>query len=163
MDFQELLSTILLPAIITVVSAVAAWAGRKLVEFLQTRIDLLEHDIARAFANEVLEAATVAVRTVAQVATEDLKAAAADGKLTVEEAQAALALAVRTAWENLSQHAKDRLIGEFGEQGAKKYISTAVEAEVLAVSTLLPKAEPITDDALRESVIKGAHAQLGLR
>src|SRR5690606_25810466 len=105
--------------------------------------------------------AATAVANVAQVAVNDLKAAAADGRLTREEAQAALQKAVDQVWAAIGQAARDILLGAVGGSESKAietFIKPAVEAEVRVLSAIAPPANPLLDPADRDRMVRLARS-----
>lgn len=163
-EFSQLIYEIVVPAIAALLSAVLAWGIPALFTairgFLEARVD---NETVRRVLDEVTRAVEVAVKETAQIAVNDLKAAASDGKLTREEAVAALNKAVASAWGSLTQQARERLLGELGSEAAvHKFLESQVEAE-LAVVKALPKAAPIVDEGERAKVVGAARGRLGLR
>ena len=96
----------------------------------------------------------------------DLKAAAEDGRLTREEARAALDKAVEQVWAAIGQAARDALLGAVGgseTRAIETFIKPAVEAEVNALGMIGPAAKPIESAVDRDRVARLARSRLNLQ
>jgi hypothetical protein len=125
----------LAPALATLVAAAASWAILQLAGWLRTRT---KAEWARALEARLADHVATAVRSTEQTLRPTLAAAAADGRVTAEEARqlrevalAAVKAQLGGAWADLVQ-----LAG--GEDRAVEKVMTAVEAEVHGMNSARP-------------------------
>lgn len=98
----------------------------------------IKNDTIKAALEKGEDAATTAVLEIAQTTVDDLKAKAADGKLTPEEAQQAKNAAVRRALSMLSDAAIQTINTESGN--AQVWIEAKIEAAVKKAKAQFPVA-----------------------
>lgn len=139
-------------AVITLLGGVLTWAAAQLSSFLRARAKATENELMRSVLTMVADQAGIAVESVAQRAVNKLKAAAADGRLTAEDALLALRAAVEEVWESIGKQAQEALVKEHGseEEAKRQVIEPAIEAKVLESKVATPvKEPPVPEDAVR--------------
>lgn len=120
-DWTEILgiiiTTIFAPCLIAVVTQLFKLLGAK-----------VKSEQLKTLLTDVETAVDSAVSFTAQTYVDDLKAKAADGKLTAEEQQEALSIAVNNAAAHLTQSTKDYL----NKNGVliEEYLKTKIEAAI---------------------------------
>lgn len=163
----DFLQDVLLPALLTLASAAVAYLASAAAGWIRRAAAGQQNELVKKILELVANTAATAVASIAQTAINDLKRAREDGRLTREEAAAALKLASEQVWAAIGQAARDALLAAVGGSAATaidKYIKPAVEAEVLALEALgATPAEPITDPADREKVVRLARSRLALQ
>lgn len=162
----DFLQEVLIPALLTLAGAAVTYLAGALAAWVTRLAATQKNELIKKALELVGTTAATAVANVAQVAVNDLKTAAADGRLTREEAQAALQKAVEQVWAAIGQAARDVLLGAVGgSQSAaiETFIKPAVEAEVHALATVAPPAKPIEDVADRDRMVRLARSRLALQ
>lgn len=163
---EEFLQRILWPTVFTVATALVSWLGAVAVQLVKSLTARVKNDTIAGVLEQLGVITTTAVASVMQEAVLDLKAAHEDGKLSPDEAKAALHLAVNRIWGALGAEAKDALAGLFGGDttaAITQLVEPAVEAEVAMLSSMLPSAAPFEDEAAKLNAIRHARTRLGLQ
>lgn len=163
---EEFLHRILWPTVFTVATALVSWLGAVAVQLVKSLTARVKNDTIASVLEQLGVITTTAVASVMQEAVLDLKAAHEDGKLSPDEAKAALHLAVNRIWGALGAEAKDALAGLFGGDASAaitQLVEPAVEAEVAMLSSMLPAAAPLEGEGAKLDAIRHARTRLGLQ
>lgn len=165
---QGVLWETLLPILASLVIALIGWAAGRAAQWLRAKADMIGIERLEAATQALINAAELAAKETAQVAVNAIKASAADGRLTGEEARAALTAARDRAWELLAPEIRQILIGLFGSEQAAKLnaVTPAIEAAVhdLKAGTATPGDAPVKlDHEARITAAALARARLGLQ
>lgn len=162
----DFLQDVLLPALLTLAGAAVTYLASAAAGWIRRAAATQQNELVKRVLEIVATTAATAVANVAQTAINDLKRAREDGRLTREEAQAALRLASEQVWAAIGQAARDALLAAVGGSAAKAidtYIKPAVEAEVLVLEQLgATPAEKVVEPADRARVIALARSRLAL-
>lgn len=162
----DLIQDVLLPALLTLASAAITWLAGAAAGWIRKAAASQQNELVKRVLEIVAVTAATAVANIAQTAINDLKRAREDGKLTREEAQAALKLASEQVWAAIGQAARDALLAAVGGSAATAidtYVKPAVEAEVLALEALgATPAEKVVKPEDRDRVIRLARSRLAL-
>lgn len=120
----------LVPIVVAVLGAFGSW----LIAVLGSK---LKSDKARTVALHVSEVAGEVVLELQQTMAEGMKAAAADGRITAEEAAELKELAVARVKRHIGEKGKADLLKVFGfdEKQLEAFIATKVEAGVVQART----------------------------
>lgn len=164
-SFADLWQELVVPTLLTLASAAIGYLSVLLGGVLKRAATNQENQLVAKALEMVGSMAVTAVAETAQTAVKQMKAAHADGKLTREEAQAALAFAAGRVWATLGQHARDSLLKQVGgstQSAIDTFIKPAVEQQVALLDAVLPQAAPITGEGERERTLMLARAKLGL-
>lgn len=159
-----LLTETLVPILAALVLAAIGWASTTAVTYLKSRTKALGSGLLRNALEQLIDAAALAVAETSQVAVDELKIAAKDGKLSKDEAAAALNNATKRAWEILGPELRQILLGIFGgdEQATLEgLVKPAIEAAVRRQDEPRKEAPADPEVAQREAAL--ARARLGLR
>lgn len=162
----DFLQEVLLPALLTLAGAAVTYLAGWLAAWVKRLASTQQNELVKRVLELVGTTAATAVANVAQVAVNDLKAAAEDGRLTREEARAALDKAVEQVWAAIGQAARDALLGAVGgseTRAIETFIKPAVEAEVNALGMIGPAAKPIESAVDRDRVARLARSRLNLQ
>lgn len=146
---------------------VGAGIGAAVTRWLMARTKGVHNDTLRSLLGMVDTAVGDAVNATYQTAVNDLKAASADGKLTAEEAKAALTHSVEAAWASLVADAKKDLSKLFGGvQPAKAALAQIAESKVAQAKAAGVAKASANVQALapeqKQKVLDQARVQLGL-
>lgn len=164
-SFADLWQELVVPTLLTLASAAIGYLSVLLSGFLKRAAANQENQLVAKALEMVGSMAVTAVAETAQTAVKQLKAAHADGKLTREEAQAALAFAASRVWATLGAQARDTLLKQSGgsvQSAIDTFVKPAVEQQVALLDAVLPQAAPITGEGERERALMLARAKLGL-
>ena len=164
-SFADLWQELVVPTLLTLASAAIGYLSVLLSGFLKRAAANQENQLVAKALEMVGSMAVTAVAETAQIAVKQLKAAHADGKLTREEAQAALAFAASRVWATLGAQARDTLLKQSGgsvQAAIDTFVKPAVEQQVALLDAVLPRAEPVTGEADRVRTLALARAKLGL-
>jgi hypothetical protein len=142
------------------------------VPFVTTQATVLLRRASAAQKSKLMEWAvnlvgTLAVRAVGDVAQRavlTLKAAHEDGKLSREEATAAMRTATQQVWTALGAEARAVLVASVGSEKdvREQIIQPAIEANVALLDSALPEVPPLASEIERLRALTEARRQLGL-
>lgn len=162
---QGLFAQTLLPILLTALAAIATWAIGKGAAWLEGKAQLVKLERIKVALEHLVDAAATAALETAQTAVDAIKLAASDGKLTPDEARAALEKAVNRAWQLLAPEIREILIGLFGSEQAAKAaaVTPTVEAAVRGLERPAKGVSPTPEelDALTRDA-RLARQRLGL-
>ena len=121
-----------------------------------------QNDTLRLVLVMVADRAGVAVQHLAQVAVDRLKAASVDGRLSPQDAAAALRAAALEVWAGLGKQARDLLLSEYGsfDTVMKQLIEPTVEAKVREAKVTTPISEPPVTEGMVLTELQIARSRL---
>lgn len=162
---SEFWQQVVIPALLTLASGAVAYLAAIGGGVLKRAAANQENQLVAKALELVGSTAVTAVAETAQTAVQQLKSAHADGKLTREEAQAALAFAASRVWASIGQQARDTLLKQAGGEvkaAVDTFVKPAVEQQVALLDAVLPAAAPLSGEAERERALMLARSKLGL-
>jgi len=156
---------VVIPALLTLASGLIGYLAVLGSGVLKRAAQNQENQLVARALDLVGQTAVTAVAETAQTAVQQLKAAHADGKLTREEANAALAYAASRVWATIGKQARETLAQQAGgdsKAAIDAFVKPAVEQQVALLDRVLPASEPVTGEAERERTLMLARSKLGL-
>jgi hypothetical protein len=160
---SEIFQSIIAPVIVTLLAGAVTWLGVQASTLVRTQAAKVKNDTVARVLEVLGVAATTAVTAIAQTAVNKLKANSADGRLTPEEAQAALQAARDQAWATIGKEGRQALVALVGSQSAalQKIVEPAIERAVAETKGLAN--ETVSSPERREGELRLARARLGLQ
>lgn len=160
--FTENILPPVLAALATVVSGALTWTAAKFAAWSDTRARETKNALLRGVLVIVAQQAGVTVQHLAQKVGDGLRAAAEDGKLTLQEAQEILSVAVQELWANIGKEAQNLLLQEHGtyKDVVENVLKPQIEAKVHEAKALSPVVVPIIDEAKAQEEVRLARARL---
>ena len=163
---DTIISQLVTYALIPILTAVSIWVARELIAVAQKFRENLHVQWAQALYDEATKAVEDAVGQLMQTSISQLKASAADGKLTLEEGKAAFETAVKVSWQSLAQSVRDGLVKLTGSAALaqQQVIAPKVESAVARakVTGMDKVSQPITDPNAQATAKVVARQALGL-
>lgn len=119
-----------LSAIALLLLTLLSFAAKEATQWLRSK---RKTGAASDLIEQVMTAASMVVARNMQTIVEDLKAAAADGKITAEEREKILSDAI----SDVISHVGPSLIAQMGEDRARKLVADAIESQVAKWKSLI--------------------------
>lgn len=126
-EFWSEFAATALPYVLIILSAVMAWVSAAVVRLINAHV---KNVAVRGTLERLNTEVAIAVTEVAQTTTDALKEAADDGKLTKDEASAALVEAKSKAFAYLGTDGVDALKRVLGPVDVEAYVVSRIEAAI---------------------------------